>query len=237
MERWFHGQFKPKLRVLVKLAAVVEQVAPGLWRWTAEHPQWQPDWLVAGAGRDVGSVAHERGDVLAVFDPMVAPGVLEWLDGVAAGRSVAVLLTAPWHERGTEEVRRRYGARVFAARWALPHLRCEVTDVFERGGELLPGVVAVPLRGIVEPEVPYLLPERRALVVAEVFVGADDGLRVARDPSVRDDAAWRASLAELCALDVEHVLPAHGRPVLGRGGEEMRAALTRPEWNSGEPLP
>lgn len=211
-------------------------MAPDLWRWTAPHPDWRPDWLVAGAGRDVGSVACENGDVLVVVDPMLGPGVLEWLDGLAAGRSVAVFLTAPWHERGAEVVRRRYGARVWAARWALDRLSCKATDVFDGGGALIPGVTAVPLRGTEDPEVPYFLPAQRALAVAEVFIGAEDGLRVCLDPAVRSEPAWRESVEELLALDVEHVLPAHGRPALGRGREAMAEAFTRPEWNSGRML-
>jgi hypothetical protein len=85
-----------------------EQLAPGLWRWTAPHPAWRPgDDRPGGWERDVGSVLYALGDTVTVVDPLVGPdddAVWRFLDERAgAARSVVVALTAPWHRRSAAE--------------------------------------------------------------------------------------------------------------------------------------
>lgn len=46
------------------------QVAPGIHRWSAQHPEWRPrnDW-----GEDVASFALVTGTVLSLVDPLLPP--------------------------------------------------------------------------------------------------------------------------------------------------------------------
>ena len=46
----------------------VQELRPGLWRWTASHPEWDhaEQW-----GPEVGSVYAELPDSLVVVDPLV----------------------------------------------------------------------------------------------------------------------------------------------------------------------
>jgi hypothetical protein len=46
----------------------VDEIAPGLWRWTAPHPEWKPDveW-----GREVASFAFAVDETLVLVDPLV----------------------------------------------------------------------------------------------------------------------------------------------------------------------
>ena len=46
----------------------VRRLGPGLWRWTAEHPQWDhaEQW-----GPEVGSVYAELPDAVVLVDPLV----------------------------------------------------------------------------------------------------------------------------------------------------------------------
>jgi len=69
----------------------VEELRPGLWTWTAPHPEWDEQ-------RVVRSYAVERGGVLILIDPMVPP------EELLAGREVRVALTAPWHGRSAREL-------------------------------------------------------------------------------------------------------------------------------------
>ncbi len=46
----------------------VEQIAEGLWRWTARHPEWRPD---ADWPPDVGCVYYEGPDAVVLVDPLV----------------------------------------------------------------------------------------------------------------------------------------------------------------------
>jgi hypothetical protein len=98
--------------------ADITEVAPGLWRWTARHPQWAPgakrdspaDWP-----REVGSIAYAAPGALLLVDPLVpegADGLWSWLDE-RAGRQdgrVEVMTTIAWHDRSRAEVVARYGA-------------------------------------------------------------------------------------------------------------------------------
>src|SRR6266516_3188755 len=55
-------------------AMELRELVPGLWRWTARHPEWEPgaepespaDWPP-----DVGCVACLAGENLALIDPLV----------------------------------------------------------------------------------------------------------------------------------------------------------------------
>ena len=90
----------------------VEQLRPGLWRWTAVHPDWKQgdEWE-----QEVCSVYYEAPAATVLFDPLVPlerERFFEALDRDVEGRGlpVAILLTVPWHERSATELRERYAA-------------------------------------------------------------------------------------------------------------------------------
>jgi len=76
----------------------VRELRPGLWHWQAPHPGWEPTepW-----DPNVSSYAIDDGECLLLFDPIAPPGEI---DELAAERETAVVLTAPWHERGTRRL-------------------------------------------------------------------------------------------------------------------------------------
>lgn len=122
-----------------------------------------------------------------------------------AGDPVSVLLTAPWHERSARGVGplqgsgldapTRQGARVAG----LPELAA-----------LPDGIEAFVPEGVEEAQVAFRIVPERALVVAEFFLGTDDGLRVLPSPATRDLDAFVASLDRLRDQTIDRVLVAHG---------------------------
>jgi len=68
----------------------MEEIRPGLWTWTGEHPEWTPEltW-----GPEVRSYAVQVDGTRVLIDP-VQP----------APRGDAALLTVPWHRRATDEL-------------------------------------------------------------------------------------------------------------------------------------
>jgi hypothetical protein len=77
----------------------MDEIVPGLWRWTADHPDWQPgaptgspeDWE-----RSVGSVFFQAPETAVFIDPLLPADEAEfwtWADERVAGRPVAVLTT------------------------------------------------------------------------------------------------------------------------------------------------
>ena len=193
----------------------MEELAPGLHRWTARHPEWEPgaepgspaDWQP-----DVGCVVYRAPDELVLIDPLVE----RWgpLDALVEGhgRPVVVLTTLRFHGRSRDEVAERYGAELRTYGAASPA-----------------GVRRIPIEGMDESMVYLEAP--RALVPGDRLLGTAGGLRpcpasgCATSPGPPDEDALRAALAPLLELDVETVLVSHGEPVRRDGAAALRAAL------------
>jgi hypothetical protein len=86
----------------------VLELADGLWRWTAEHPEWRPGegWEPTVAGYYV-----EADDATLLIDPQLPSGADEarfWShldeDVTRRGRPVVILLTTPYHRRSADVV-------------------------------------------------------------------------------------------------------------------------------------
>jgi glyoxylase-like metal-dependent hydrolase (beta-lactamase superfamily II) len=201
----------------------VERVALSdtLTFWTAPHPAWKPnpEWP-----EDVGFATWESADAYVFVDPLVRddrdPTAWERFDAAAARRQVAVLLTAPWHERSVRAVSGRYQAPV----WIHPRGRARVEGLPELK-QLPIGVEAFVPEGVDEGQVAFHIVPERALVVAEFFLGTATGLRVMPSPGTQDPEAFAASLGRLRELPIERVLVAHGPPVFSDGQAAIRAAL------------
>ena len=191
----------------------LQEVARGLWRWTARHPDWEPakeeddpaDW-----GPDVGCVAYQAADTFVLIDPLVADGDHEQLDALARGSArVAVLTTVKWHDRSGAELAKRYDATT------------------EPPSDITP--VEIPGAG----ETIFWIPEHGALVPGDRILGdRPPGLRMCPESWLRHLGGYtRADLREalreqLLDLPVELVLVSHGEPVLADGRQELERALT-----------
>jgi hypothetical protein len=193
-----------------------EEIAPGLLRWTAPHPEWKAG-AAAGSSADwdrmVGSVMYELPGVVVLIDPLLPTdgreGFLSWLDARVARRPVSILTTIRWHRRDRDELAERYRQDTPRAWNAVP-----------------PGVAQRPLRGA--GETLYWLEGAATLVCGDrVIADGRGGLRLCPESWLAEVRVDRAGLAEimrpLLELPIERVLVSHGEPVLHDG----RAALAR----------
>ena len=215
------------------------EVAPGLWRWTAPHPDWTPEADEGGEGwgRDVGCLYLEASDALVLFDPLEPDEADErerfWraLDRDVETRGTPhVLLTIYWHTRSSQAVLDRYaGAHVWAHESTREEIgkRVRYTDTFSFGDKLPGGVVAID--ALRAQEVMYWLPDQATLVTGDVILGTHDGgLRVCPDswlPDETDRREFRGALRTLLDLPIERVIVSHGEPVLRDGREALARAL------------
>ena len=122
-----------------------------------------------------------------------------------------MLLTCKWHRRSTDECVERFGAHVYLG---------------PESSELPGGVETRP--GGYPDEVMFWVPSRNALVVGDVILGSDHGVRIQPDAWLFEGQTregLRDSLRPLLELPIEAVLPAHGDPVLEDGRGALRAAL------------
>lgn len=198
----------------------VRELRPGLWRWTAAHPQWEhaEHW-----GPEVGSVYAELPAALVMVDPLVPQDEEDrfWealdRDVERVGKPVHVLLTVHWHERSVAAVLDRYKATLWRP---------------EEKGELPAGVHAEVVKGSDWVEALFFLEPHRALIAGDLLIGKAGGgieLPVGWFPKGEQDWArqelkpkLRKRLAE---LPVELVVVSHGEPVLEDGAAALERAL------------
>jgi hypothetical protein len=189
----------------------VRQLADGLWRWTASHPN-AANWPDCGppVPPEVGCVYYEASDAVVLIDPLLPAGEEEEFlahldrDVERLGLPVSILLTAAWHERSAAFLRERY-----------------------RADNRVPESVEVyPVEGAPEEQLAYFIGPHGALAVAEILVGdGHRGLVLAPSPALTDRAALDRSLRAIAELPVELVLVSHGEPVLSDGRAAIELAL------------
>jgi len=206
----------------VRKFPIVEQLRPGLFTWTAPHPDWTPDeGGPEGWEQEVRSYAYDAGDRLVLFDPIAPP---QRMNEEAAGKDVVVLLTCGWHSRSARDLVERLGAMIHSPAGGSEDEM--VGEPFALGDELPGGVVAKA--ALFPGEALLWVPEHRALVAGDVLIHRDDGLKTAPDSwlpegMTRDDL--RASLRPLLELPVEAVLPTHGDPITYQARSALEAAV------------
>jgi len=166
----------------------VEELAEGLWWWTAPHPDWTPEQSGPnGWAREVSSYAFDCGETFVLVDPISPPSLV---DELAAGRSAAVALTSEWHARSTDEVVQRLGA---AHRGPPP---------------------CVEVKAEISNDRVLWLPQYGALVFGDLLLADHGPLRVPdawlEEGETHESRA--AKLRPLLELPVQHVLPTHGKP-------------------------
>jgi glyoxylase-like metal-dependent hydrolase (beta-lactamase superfamily II) len=209
----------------------VRELRPGLWRWTAVHPEWTPD---SDWAPEVGCVYWESDDAVCLIDPLVPADEAErfWSaldrDVERAAKPVAVLLTVFWHERSAGEVAARYGGDVWAHESALDRLAIEVARPFQFGDPLPGGIEALDTaeRG----EVVYWIAGPNAVVAGDVLLGDGSGGVQVCPPdwfAAGESGRLRAkeALAVLLGRPVELVLVSHGEPVVEGARERLAAAI------------
>jgi hypothetical protein len=196
----------------------MDELAPGLYRWTARHPDWEEDHEPGSPADwppEVGCVAYAAPDTLVLVDPLIADDRWQPLDAVVerTGRPVVVLTTMRFHRRSRAAVAERYGATLVSHREQPPA-----------------GVRRISIERADESMVWLEAP--RALVPGDRLLGdGAGGLRLCPeswlgylpDPPAMDE--YRAALRPLLDLPVEMVLASHWDPVLRDGREAIRRAI------------
>lgn len=198
----------------------MQELRPGLWHWSAPHPDWVPkDGGADGWPEQVESYALDAGQTFVLIDPVAPPSLVEEL---AAGREAAVVLTCPWHDRDSADAVRRLGAVVYGPQ------RDEGEDqvqgpVFAAGDTLPGGLVAYP--AVEANDLVLWIPAHAALVFGDVLIDRGNGLEVPVTWSPKEVTREQRvqMLLPLLELPVELVLPTHGPPT-DRGALERALA-------------
>jgi hypothetical protein len=202
----------------------IVDVAPGLWLWRLEYPDWRPE---AGWPQVVSSTCVESCGETILLDPLAPPahamGVWDRLD---ARPPTAVIVLKPDHVRDVDLFVERYGVRAFGP-WLFWRSNIPQTELepIEPGSELPAGLVALD-DGRGRNETPMWLPEHRALVFADALTAPEGELRIWATPH---EGRARTALRKLLELPFERVIVSHGEPLHDRAAFER--ALTLPLWD------
>jgi hypothetical protein len=205
--------------------AEIRDVAPGLWIWRVEHPDWQPG---LGWKPPVTSTCVESGGEVIVLDALAPPEDTDevWARLDARPPTVAVVLK-PDHVRSVDLFVRRYDVQAFGPdtfhRTDVPE-----TDLEWIGPKSeLPGGLVALYDGRSRNETPLWLPEQRTLVFADGMTAPEGELRIWGTPWHEEWVlpAFRAMLE----LPFERVIVSHGEPVHDRAAFER--ALELESWN------
>jgi hypothetical protein len=233
----------------------MNEIAPGIWRWTARHPEWHTrvEW-----GHEVASFALV-GDALRLIDPLL-PATAEddrhgtdgrpdtraevehLLDGlVRKAKRLEIMITVPYHARSAEELLTRYRDALPTTIWGHRAVAKRFRDPATTLSEIEPGkavgrddALALAIGKPRRFEMPLFFPAHRALAFGDAVIGIDGGLRVWQQAST--DPTWHErvfvpTMRPLLHRDAERVLTTHGDPVLHDGRQALEAALAARPWD------
>ncbi len=179
---------------------------------------------------EVSSYWLQDGGVL--IDPLIPPGVgLEWFEQ----RSTApaeILLSNRHHYRDSAAFQEVYGCPVYCNRAGLHEFTGgERIVAFDPGDTLPGGVIAHEVGGLCSDETALYLPSRRAVVLADGVVrvgpqGQTGPLGFVPDVLMDDPPRTKQHLLDafsrlLDDLEFDHLLLAHGGPVIGTGRAQL----------------
>jgi hypothetical protein len=191
--------------------AAMDEIAPGIRHWKAEHPN---------LGADVSS--YWLPDLRLLLDPIAVPDEVEGVEHI--------VLSCRHHVRDSLEAAERFGATVHAPRTGM-HDYPDDTPIqpYDFGEPLLDGAVTPYQVGGLSPDETALhIPSVNALSIADGAIRYTDELHFVPDQYMddpeKDKADVRRGLGELAdRLDFDVLLLAHGEPYPSGGRDALRA--------------
>ena len=198
------------------------EVIPGIFHWTAFHPRirqqvssYYVDPLDGGGG--------------TVLDPMLPEEGLDWFR--ERGPPERIVLTNRHHYRHSAPLVESFGCPVLCQRSGLHEFEGGPDVVpFDFGDELAPGITALEVGAICSEETAlHIRAAEGALAFADGLVrlsGAGVGFvpdYLLGDEPERVKRGLLAALGRLLEHDFDHLLFAHGDPIVDGGKAALRA--------------
>jgi hypothetical protein len=192
----------------------VDEIAPGVWHWVAKHPK---------IGMDVSSYFLAGPNVL--LDPL-SPPEDDRLDEL--GPPAEILLTNRHHLRDSVELGGRFGCPIRAPELGMHEFKeGEPVQPYTFGNALASGEATAHEVGCICPDEAALhIPSLSVLAVADGVINYG-GLRFVPDNYMDEPEQTKQDLKQAygrlaAQLEFDHLLLAHGMPVVGDGREALR---------------
>jgi len=192
----------------------MEEVLPGLFHWTALH---EP------IGLRVSSYYEQPAGI--VIDPKVPE------EGLASlpGRPQAVVLTSGHHTRDSQAFADAYGIPIRASREAADYVGDELeVEPYGENDEVAPGMTIIHIGQLCADEgALHVAVAEGAIAVADGIHRYDQDLSFFADDLLGDDPervkqGLRQAYRGLLSREFDHLLFAHGEPLIGGGKAALR---------------
>jgi glyoxylase-like metal-dependent hydrolase (beta-lactamase superfamily II) len=194
----------------------MNEIVPGVFHWKAKHPN-------IGADVSCYYLAAER----VLIDPMQPEEGLDWFR--ENGPPEHILLSNRHHDRDSAAFVQAFGCTVHASRPGMNEFSDDQkVEPFDFGDELPGGVKAYEAGAICPDDTALHIPAHSALSVADGVINYG-GLGFVPEEHLGDQVdatkkAIRDSYARIAAdAEFDNLLVAHGEPIVGGAGEQMRA--------------
>ena len=200
----------------------IRELAPGILHWKAAHPN---------IGIDVSAYLLTESRVL--LDPILPAEGVEWFAEKDLAPA-AIILTNRHHWRNSAEFVARFGCTVHASRPGMHEFGPEHdVEAFDFGDVLHGGIVAHEVGVICPDETALEIPEVKALAVADGVIDYER-LGFVPDQYLDEPDHTKRGLYDRYErltdhIDFEHLLVAHGDPIVLNGRAELREWATRRE--------
>jgi hypothetical protein len=189
---------------------------PGVFAWTNAHPNH---------GKEVWSYWVPAAG--AVIDPLLADD--QGTDAFAEEPPRRVLLTNRHHLRSSERFAEELGSTIRCHRAGLHEFEGGPEVIgFDWGEEVAPGIEALEVDAICDEETALLIAEAEALSIADSIVRDGGELGFVSDGLLGDDPEGvkrgiREAYSRLLDREFDHLLFAHGNPLMGEAKAALRA--------------
>jgi hypothetical protein len=203
----------------------MEELLPGIFHWRATHPDIQ---------MDVDSYFISSLQPACLIDPLEPREGLEWFKKRKIPANI--YLTNRLHDRHSQRFLQAFGGTVWCHEAGLHEFTDgSLTVTAFRFGDQLPGGVGALQVGVLCPEETALLfPVAGGILsIGDAIITEDGEIGFVPDGLLGDDPAavkqgLKAAILKICEKEAfDHVLFAHGVPIIG-GGKDALEAFCRP---------
>jgi hypothetical protein len=200
----------------------VREILPGVHHWTAAHP---------ALGLQVSSYYVEPAGV--AIDPILPEDGLDAFSG--RGRPHQVVLTSGLHTRDADRFADAFGCPIVISREGAERIGGALNvETYADGDDIAPGVRAVQV-GVLCPDeyALHITATEGALAFADGLHHYGDSLGFFGDDLLGNDPdavkeGLKQQFRALLQRDFDHLLFAHGDPIVGDGKTALRAFATSP---------
>ena len=186
----------------------MQEITPEIRHWTAVHPNI--GWVVS---------SYWLPGLRVLLDPLEVPEEVEGVD--------QIVLSNRHHRRSALEARERFDAVVRVPRTGLHEFGDDPVEPYELGEPFAGGAItAYQVTELWPDDCALHLPSLDALAIADTVMNVEDRLVFMPDGCFdeldAEKSSIRAGLARLAdELDFQHLLLAHGEPLVGDGRERL----------------